>query len=169
MGVIEVSVLPSNFFRFFSTLAYTAGLQYALLRQDGVFLARYPEAPAGAPDTLDEHTAFRRTVSQTPQGGFYTTISPVDHFEWRFGVRRFGHTPIYLTAGIQNATIRGEWIAAMGAQLQIAVTDTGMGMSKDVVDRAFEPFFTTKLAGHGTGLGLSQVYGFVRHEWPQAC
>jgi two-component system NtrC family sensor kinase len=372
MGVIEVSVLPSNFVRFFSTLAYTAGLQYALLREDGVFLARYPEAPAGAPDTLDEHTAFRRTVSQTPQGGFYTTISPIDHFEWRFAVRRFGHTPVYLTAGIQNATIRGEWIAAMGAHLifgipatlflfltllavlrrtqrlyeemdrrvlaeeslrqsqkleaighltggvahdfnnlltiiignleavqrqlgsltdgaqiklrqridnamhgaeraatltkrllafsrqqplnpttldvnrllnglsdflrralgedisleivgsggiwpveadaaelesallnlavnardamrgggkltieasnsyldeaycrnhpgiqpgqyvQIAVTDTGMGMSKDVVDRAFEPFFSTKLAGHGTGLGLSQVYGFVK-------
>jgi two-component system, NtrC family, sensor kinase len=116
-GVIEVSVLPSNFVRFFSTLAYTAGLQYALLRADGVFLARYPEAAAGAPDMLDEHTAFRRTVSQDPQGGFYTTISPVDHFEWRFAVRRFGNTPVYLTAGIQNAAIRGEWIAAMGAHL----------------------------------------------------
>jgi signal transduction histidine kinase len=372
IGVLEISVLPSNFFRFFSTLAYTAGLQYALLRQDGVFLSRYPEAPAGATDTLDEHTAFRRTISRTPQGGFYTTVSPVDHLEWHFAVRRFGNTPVYLTAGIQNATIRGEWIAAMGAHLifgipatlflcltllavlrrtqrlykemdrrvlaeeslrqsqkleaighltggvahdfnnlltiiignleaaqrqlgswtdgaqgklmrrvdnamhgaeraatltkrllafsrqqplspsaldvnrllnglsdflrralgedisleivggggiwpveadaaelesallnlavnardamggggkltieasncyldeaycrkhaeiqpgqyvQIAVTDTGMGMNKDVIDRAFEPFFTTKLAGHGTGLGLSQVYGFVK-------
>jgi two-component system, NtrC family, sensor kinase len=124
MGVIEVSVLPSNFFRFFSTLAYTAGLQYALLREDGVFLARYPEAPAGAPDTLDQSTAFHRTVTQTPQGGFYTTISPVDHFEWRFAVRRFGHTPVYLTAGIQNATIRGEWIAAMGAHLIFGIPAT---------------------------------------------
>jgi len=54
-----------------------------------------------------------------------------------------------------------------GQYVSICVTDTGTGMSEDVVAHAFEPFFTTKPMGEGTGLGLSMIYGFARQSGGQ--
>jgi signal transduction histidine kinase len=58
----------------------------------------------------------------------------------------------------QNADIN------VGQYVQISVTDNGPGMAKEVQEKAFDPFFTTKDPGQGTGLGLSQVYGFVKQS-----
>ncbi|HEX6707311.1 MAG TPA: ATP-binding protein [Albitalea sp.] len=112
-------------------------LRHTLTREIQLAFDVAPDAPAVEVDAAELELALINLAINArdamPQGG-----------ELRIAVTR---------AGPNERLPPGEYV-------QIAVSDTGIGIAAELVERVFEPFFTTKEVGKGTGLGLSQVYGF---------
>jgi signal transduction histidine kinase len=76
----------------------------------------------------------------------------------------YGGTLKLQLANVDTRKGDGDLDISPGRYARVSMTDNGIGMTKEVFERAFEPFFTTKNVGEGSGLGLSQVYGFVNQS-----
>lgn len=78
-----------------------------------------------------------------------------------------GHGKLTIEAGnamLDDSYVRQHPDLSAGQYVMLAVTDTGCGIPRDLIDRVFDPFFTTKAPGKGTGLGLSMVYGLIKQS-----
>jgi two-component system NtrC family sensor kinase len=123
-GVIEMSLLGSDFSRFYSRLVSSAGLQFAMVLEDGIMLARYP--PSAGDVRLGERSGFHRSIAAAPAGGFYTSVGGNDNIERRAGYRRLSGFPLYVIAAIETAEIRNEWIGGMASYLIFGVPATAL-------------------------------------------
>ena len=120
--------------------------------------------------TLGEHIEVEAVIA----GGLWNTLvdpNQVENAILNLAINARDAMPDggKLTLEVANAYLDDAYAMAHGEvtpgqYVMLAVSDTGSGMSPEVVGRVFEPFFTTKPEGKGTGLGLAQAYGFVKQS-----
>jgi signal transduction histidine kinase len=132
--------------------------------------ASLPQTAAMLRRTLGEHI----TVELRPRVGLWPCLadpSQVEDAILNLAINGRDAMPKGGTLTIEAANVHldaqyaaTEAEVSAGDYVLLSVTDTGCGMSPEVLERAYEPFYTTKEPGAGTGLGLSMVYGFVKQS-----
>ncbi|WP_244424581.1 hybrid sensor histidine kinase/response regulator [Methylobacterium nodulans] len=122
-GVIAVAVDPAYFRDFYAQVRESGLDTISLLREDGTILARVPEIP-GRITRTPPTSGFLTAVGRTPERGFYETRSAVDGRERLYAYRRLPHYPVYVTAGIDRATILAEWRDTVASHLYFGLPAT---------------------------------------------
>ena len=179
---LSPEVLP-DFQSFVDSAAEGANRAAALTRQLLAFARRQPLEPtmidvnklvAGMSELLRRTLGEAIAVETVQAGGLWPIFADANQLESALvnlavNARDAMAGGGKLTIETANALLDETYVRLLedvqaGQYVLVAVTDTGSGMTKEVLASAFEPFFTTKDIGHGTGLGLSQVYGFVKQS-----
>ena len=123
-GVIAIAVRPRYFDDFYTMIEQSPGNFYALVRSDGVLLARYPWS---APQVrrLTPGSMLRRSISQgLTHGLFSVDAAEVDHIDRRIAFRKVPDFPVYAIAGTETAAIRSAWFSMVVAHLIFALPAT---------------------------------------------
>jgi two-component system NtrC family sensor kinase len=124
-GIVMISVRPRDFHDFYERMASLKGSSFAMIRADGVVLARYP-GPVSLGAKLDAGSGFRHTIARNPNGDFYTTVSQIDGSYSRFAIRKLEGLPLYVSSGIQVGTIRQEWLDFLISHLFFGLPATAL-------------------------------------------
>ena len=124
-GVTIVSIAPEYFTEYYSRLSSEGQSAFALLRADGVVLARYPE-PAGAPTRLAADSAFRRSIQARPDRGTFTNVAGYDGVERTFAYRKLPRHPVYVLSSFSTQSVQRQWATDMGKHLIFGIPATAM-------------------------------------------
>ena len=115
-GVISVAVRPRYFEDFYQLIGRTPGSFYALVRDDGSYLARFP-ALEDRTRRLSAASTFRTTIARGVSHGLYTADSDIDGVSRRFGFRKLPGFPVYALAGVTSSALRADWLSGAAVHL----------------------------------------------------
>jgi PAS domain S-box-containing protein len=123
-GLIAISTKPTYFVEQFRQIAGRDLDTVTLLRADGAVLARYP-GTVDVAARLSSTSTFMTSIAQSPQQGAYETVSGVDNIRRLYVYRRLPHHPVYVTAGIDRATVLAQWRGSLARYLLFGLPATG--------------------------------------------
>ena len=122
-GVVSIALLPGYFEDFYARMGRNEGSYFALAREDGGFLARYP-APENRLTKLDDRSSFKQGIAHGLDRYIFTVDSQVDGVERRIGYRKLAGFPLYVLAGSEHAAMIGEWWRYLSTHLVFGLPAT---------------------------------------------
>jgi two-component system NtrC family sensor kinase len=115
-GIVSIAVLPSYFENFYGRMGINEGSYFALVRDDGSFLARFPVAK-DRDRKLDDNSEFIKSIRRHFDRSIYTVDSQVDDIDRRIGDRKLTGFPLYVLAGVEHSEVLREWLGYLSTHL----------------------------------------------------
>ena len=124
-GVVAAAIWPREIQQFYAQIGRPSGSYFAILRTDGLFLARYPE-PGSVGLRLTDESEAMRAINRGADHGMFSVVSQTDGVKRRLGYRKLTGYPIYLLAGEDIAAIDADWLHVMGSHLVFGIPATAL-------------------------------------------